>query len=168
MGYTHNKGFAATESGFAVGDYGSEIEVIGNDRSVTLGGTKIAPTNKVNKIAKVALAAADTGGGVLAWQNPESSSIVITRLVVDVTTKSTAACTVDFGTTETNATTSSDTLLDGVDVGTAAGTFDNITDKGTNGKSRQKLASGKWVTGSMASGAAAGLAGYAYIEYFLI
>ena len=118
--------------------------------------------------ARVALAAVDTGGGVLAWQNPEASSIIITRVVIDATTKATGACTIDVGTTATSATTSSDTLLDGLDVGTAATTADNITDKGTNGKSRQKLASGKWVTGSMASGAAAGLVGYAYIEYFVI
>lgn len=123
---------------------------------------------RLRKIVKVALAAADTGGGVLAWVNPESSSIIITRVILDITTKSTGACTLDVGTTATNATTSSDTLLDGVDVGTAAGVFDNIEDKGTNGKSRQKLASGKWITASKDSGAAAGLVGFAYIEYFVI
>ena len=83
-------------------------------------------------------------------------------------TKSTGACTIDVGTTAVSAATSSDNLIDGLDTGTAIGTFDNITDKGTNGKSRQKLASGKWVTASMASGAAAGTVGYAYIEYFII
>lgn len=120
------------------------------------------------KIARVALAALDTGGGVFAWANPEADSILITRTVLDVTTKATGACTIDVGTTATNATTSSDNLIDGLDVGTAAGVFDSITDKGTNGKSRQKLATGKWITGSMASGAAAGLVGYVYIHYNLI
>jgi hypothetical protein len=42
---------------------------------------------------------------------------------------------------------------------------DNLGDAGTNGKTRQKLAAGKWVTGSVASGAAAGLVGFAYIHY---
>lgn len=139
-----------------------------SDNGFTIGNTDITDSNRITKIAKVALAAADTGGGVLAWANPESVSIIITRVVIDVTTKSTGACTLDIGTTETNATTSSDTLLDGVDVGTAAGTFDNIEDQGTNGTSRQKLASGKWVTASKASGAAAGLVGYAYIHYNLL
>lgn len=125
-------------------------------------------TERAVKVARVALGATDTGGGVLAWQNPETSSIIITRIELDVTTKATAACTVDVGTTATNATTSSDNLVDGLDVGTAAGTFNNIDDKGTNGKSHQKLASGKWVTGSRASGAATGLVGYAYIHYFII
>jgi len=116
-------------------------------------------------IAKVALAALDTGGGVLAWQNPEAVSIIIDRIEFDVTTKSTAASTVDVGTTATNATTSSDNLMDGLDVGTAAGVFDNLGDAGTNGKAKQKLAAGKWVTASKASGACAGLVGYAYIHY---
>lgn len=124
--------------------------------------------DRVSVIAKVDLGAADTGGGVLAWQNPESTSIIIDRIMLNVTTKSSAACTLDVGTTATSATTSSDNLLDGVDVGTAAGLFDNITDGGTNGKSRQLLASGKWVTASKASGAAAGLVGYAYISYFKV
>lgn len=124
--------------------------------------------DRLMKVARVALAAADTGGGIFAWANPEAGSIIISRVELDVTTKATGACTVDVGTTATNATTSSDNLLDGLDIGTAAGIFDNITDKGSNGKSRQKLASGKWVTGSMASGAAAGTAGFVYIMYHLI
>lgn len=124
-------------------------------------------TNRGDVIRKVALAALDTGGGVLAWQNPEAGSIIITGFTVDVTTASTGACTVDFGTTATSATTTSDTLIDGVSVAAIA-VLSNIDDKGTNGKSRQKLATGKWITGSMASGAAAGLAGYAYIRYFVV
>lgn len=120
------------------------------------------------KVAKVALGALDTGGGVLAWQNPEGAAIVIQRILLDVTTKATGACTIDVGTTATNATTSSDNLIDGKDIHTAAGVFDNFDDAGDNGKSKQRLASGKWVTGSKASGAAAGTVGFAYIEYVVI
>lgn len=166
--YTHSKGVSTTDNGYAVGAAGSETTVITQTASVVLGGTTIATTNRVQKIAKVALGVADTAGGVLSWANPETGSIIITRVVLDVTTKSTGACTLDVGTTAVSATTTSDTLIDGVDVGTEAGTFDNYEDAGTNGTSRQKLATGKWVTASKASGAAAGLAGYAYIEYFLI
>jgi hypothetical protein len=111
---------------------------------------------------------ADTGGAVLSWQNPEGVAIIITGFVADVTTASDAAATVDFGTTATSATTSSDNLIDGLDVNAAVITADNITNIGTNGKSRQKLAAGKWITGSRASGAVAGLAGYAYIEYEIV
>ena len=133
--------------------------------TIKIGGVA---TNRLVKVARVALAAVDTAGGVFAWQNPESTVILIDRLVLDVTTKTTGACTVDIGTTATSATTSSDTLIDGLDINAATGTFDNITDKGTNGKSRQRLASGKWVTGSVASGASAGLVGYAYVYYVTV
>lgn len=119
------------------------------------------------KIAKIPLAAVDTAGGILGWQNPEAGAIIIDRLVLDVTTAATGACTVAAGTTPTSATTSSNNLMDALDIHTAAGTFDNITDKGTAGKSRQKVATGKWLTVSQASGASAGLVGFAYIHYHL-
>ena len=125
-------------------------------------------TPVAQKCAKVALAAADAAAGVLSWQNPESSAIVITCMVLDVTTAATAACTLDVG-TDGDGTGSSDVLLDGLDVNAAAGVFDNIADKGTNGKERQRLdAKGgttDYVTASKASGATAGLVGNAYIFY---
>jgi len=116
------------------------------------------------KTVKVPLAAGASAGGVLAWQNPETGAIIVTGLVIDLTTKSTGASTADFG-TAANGTTSNDGLIDGLDTGTATGTFDNNTDKGTNGRTRQRLAAGAYVTGSQATGAVAGLAGYAYITY---
>lgn len=144
-------------------DKGNEVLRLNADgEEVLLNGVL-----KVRKIAKVALGAADTAGGVLSWANPEADSIIITRLLINVTTKATAACTLDFGTTATNGTTTSANLIDGIDVNTATGLFDNITDKGTDGKSKQLLAPGKWVTGSKSTGAAAGLVGYAYIEYIV-
>lgn len=130
--------------------------------------TLLASADRIEKIAKVALGVADTAGGVLSWANPEASAIIIDKIVVDVTTVSTGACTMDFGTTAVSATTTSDNLIDALDTNSAIITADNITDKGTNGKSRQKLASGKWVTGSKASGAAAGTVGFAYIHYTVI
>lgn len=119
-------------------------------------------------VSRVALNAVDTAGGVFAWQNPHENNIAIIGCYIHVTTVATAACTIDVGTTATSATTSSDTLLDGLDVNAATGVFDNNTDKGTNGKTRQVLAAGKWVTASKASGASAGLVGYAYIEYIVL
>lgn len=118
------------------------------------------------KVARVALTAttATTGGAVAAWANPEAGAIIITRTVIDITTVSTGAAALDIGTTATNATTSSDTLLDGADVNAAAGVFDNITDKGTNGKSRQRLATGKWVTAT-GSASTVGMVGSLYVYY---
>lgn len=127
--------------------------------TLTIGG--IAQNGYTSKTVKVPLVA---GAGVLSWANPEAVSIIITRIIVDVTTQSSGACTVDFGSTATTSTTSSDNLIDGLSVATA-GVYDNISDIGTNGKSRQKIATGKWVTGTVASGSATGLVGSAYITY---
>lgn len=139
--------------------------------TLTASGTELNHlryADKLTKVVKVALAALDTAGGVLAWQNSEEAAdIIVTRIILDVTTKSTAACTLDVGYTATSAATSADNLLDGLDVGTAAILADNLGNAGTNGKTRQKVANGKWITASKASGAAAGLVGYAYIEYLV-
>lgn len=116
------------------------------------------------KCARVALAAVDSGGGILSWQNPEAGAILVERILLDVTTQSSGACTADFGMTATNGTTSADNLIDDLSLATA-GLYDNFEDQGTNGTSRQKVAAGKWVTGSVASGASSGLVGFAYIFY---
>lgn len=135
--------------------------VCGGTTQVTYGSSKPA----VN-VVKVALASADTAGGVLAWANPTGATIFVTRIIFDVTTKATGACTVDVG-TAADGTTSNDTLMDGLDVGTAAGVFDNVENQGTNGVGVKKVTSSQYVTASKASGAAAGLVGYAYIHYHL-
>lgn len=113
----------------------------------------------------VALGALDTGGGVLSLLNPEGVDLIIPSggLLLDITTKSTAACTLDGG-VGSGATTVYDTLIDGLDANAAAGTFDNIADKGTNG-GPVKWPAGEYLTVSMKTGAAAGLVGNAYIGY---
>lgn len=101
------------------------------------------------------------------WTAPAAA--IILRVLLDVTTVATAACTVDIGYTATTATTSSDTLLDGVDVNAAIALFDSMNaalDSGANAKA-QKAASGKWITADSASGDATGLVATAYIFYIL-
>lgn len=120
-----------------------------------------------NGTYKVALAALDTAGGVLSLANPEGVALIVKRIILDVTTKSTGACTVDAG-IAANGTTSADNLLDGLDVGTAAGVFDNIENQGTNGVGAKKWGTTEYLTISKATGAAAGLVGNAYIEYVRI
>lgn len=110
------------------------------------------------------LATGTGGGGVAAIANPLGVDLIITRLLVHTTTKSTGASTVDAGVAADDET-SSDTLLDGADLGTAAGIFDNIENKGTNGKARQVWGADQYVTISQASGAVAGLVGTAHVEY---
>ncbi len=113
-----------------------------------------------------ALAAVDTGGGLFSWANPEDGDIIVEHVALVVTTKTSAACSADVGTTATSATTASDNLIDGQDINAAVGTFTNLESAGTNGKPAQRLAKGKWVTGSVVSGgASAGLKGTYEIYY---
>lgn len=141
---------------------GATLNVAG---TLQTGGVAL---DRLVKTARVALAAADTGGGLFSWVNPEATAIIVQRVILDVTTNTSGACTADVGTTATDATTLSDNLIDGVSLASAAKVVDNLGDAGSNGKSRQKLAVGKWITGSVASGASAGLVGYAYIQYITI
>jgi hypothetical protein len=129
-----------------------------------VGGTR----NRNIKIAKVALAgvAATTGGALFAWQNPENVSIIVDRLEIDITTKSTGAATADFG-TAANGTTTSDNLIDGYNVNATEKVVNNITDAGTNGKSVQKMTTSQFITGT-GSATTAGLVGFVYIHYYLI
>jgi hypothetical protein len=102
------------------------------------------------------------------WTAPAAS--IILRVLLDVTTVATGAATVDIGYTATTATTSSDTLLDGVDVNGAIALFDSMNaalDSGANAKA-QKAASGKWITADSASGDTTGMVANAYIFYVLV
>lgn len=164
MGYNFFDGYKAKSFDITEHFYLNGTEVTSTATELNL----IDNADCLVKVAKVALAAVDTGGGIFAWQNDEGASIIVQRVLLDVTTAATAACTVDIGTTAVSATTSSDNLIDGLDVNAATGVFDNLTSAGSSGKSQQKLASGKWVTGSKSTGVSAGLVGFAYIEYIVI
>lgn len=119
-------------------------------------------------VEKIPLVASDSAGGVFAWQNHHSESVIVTRVVIDLTTKSSGAGTLDVGMTATSAATSADNLIDGLDVNAATGVFDNVENQGTNGTGAQKVASGKWITASKATGNMAGIVGSAYLHYHLL
>lgn len=159
----------ATALGLLADDQVALSALADTEISTDQTGVAMVEANRLVKVVKVDLAAVDTGGGVFSWVNPESVSILVTRVTLDVTTQSTSACTVDIGTTAANGTTPSDNLIDGRSVATV-GVYDNMlaATQGTNGKTAQKLDSGDWVTGSKATGASAGLAGHAYIYYILV
>ncbi len=103
------------------------------------------------------LTASDAAGGVFSVENDMGTSLVILRVVLQVTTGASGACTIDVG-TASDGTTSANTLITGVNVADA-GVFDNIADKGASGSSRLKLGPGAFVTASMASGNTAGIVG---------
>ena len=121
------------------------------------------------KIARVALAGGNANAFAFAWANPETSKIIVTRLVVDVTTKGAVAdALLDCG-PAASATTASDLLIDGLDIASAVICADNITNKGQNGLSLCKLdavgGTTAYITGQILVQNAAALAGYAYIFY---
>lgn len=136
-----------------------KLTVGSGDMSFSMSGATVP------RAVKIALANVDTAAGLFAFLNPEIGPIVVTRVVVDATTKATGVCTVSIGSTAVSAVTLSANLLTALDVGTAAITADNLGTPGASGKQIQKVAAGAWVTGSTASGASAGLIANVYIEY---
>lgn len=95
---------------------------------------------------------------------------IIVRAILNITTVATAACTIDVGYTAVTATTSSDTLLDGIDANAAIGVFDSMNaalDAGANAKA-QAAAAEKWVTIDEKTGDSTGLVAVLYVQYFLV
>ncbi len=134
-----------------------------------LGANGGVAFDRLPKCAVKALTGAGLHAAVQAWQNPEAVSIIITKVIVDVTTVATGAAKVDVGTTAVSATTASDNLIDGIDVNAAAGLLGQADGDGTtNSKLQQKLATGKWVTFKEISGDVTGLVANAYIFYVLV
>jgi len=146
-----------------------DVNVVGTDGSLYNKGVALGNAADVNRgsMKKVtgSMARSDVAGGVFAWANPETGYILVRHVVINLTTKATGACTLDVGTTAVSAATSSDNLIDGKDINAAAGIFTNDESAGTNGKAFKRLATGKWVTASVASGASAGLVGTYEIYY---
>lgn len=114
------------------------------------------------KVALTAVAGT-TAGGALSLANPEGADLIVTDLILDITTEATGAATVDAG-IAANGTTSSDTLLDGADVGTAAAVLNNVDHAGTNGNKCAKWGANQYLT-ITASATLAGLVGNAYIKW---
>lgn len=137
--------------------------------TLTFNGSGVftAGATRMKKIAKVALAAVDTAGGLFAWANPEGAAIIVTHVMLDVTTFTSGACTVDVG-VAADGTTLNDTIIDGASLATAAGVRDSQKDAGTNGAGPTRVSSTQFVTGSVASGASAALVGSAFIEYLVV
>jgi len=113
---------------------------------------------------------ASTAGAIGNWQAPTGSDVIIVQFEYDVTTAATTAgCVIDIGLTETSAVTLSDTLIDGVvATGTITGVKNSQKHAGTNGLGAQRLAAGKWITGSATDGQADSLVGNIYVHYIVV
>jgi hypothetical protein len=132
--------------------------------------TDAKPSFKLQQYSKsaksVALVASDAVGGLFAWQNPFANSIFVTRVILHVTTEASGSCTADVGRTSAAAATNN-ALIDGANVGAAAIDTDNVAETGDSiGIALDaKGGTNDYITGSKASGASAGIVGYAIIEY---
>lgn len=115
-------------------------------------------------LASYPVAAVAAAAGALSVLNPEGVDLIIDNVTLDVTTKATAACTLAIGTAATSV--SANNLMDAVDVGTAAGLFDLVTNHGTAGKTKQLWLAGNFLTVSQGTGAIAGLVATLNVHYY--
>lgn len=107
----------------------------------------------------------DTAGGVANISNPTGTRGFVDKVVVDVTTAaSDSSCTLDMG-IAADASTSDDTLIDGLDVNSGTGVSDNVDDQGTNGNATVIWDSGDYFTASVDAGSASGLEGNIYVRF---
>ena len=123
------------------------------------------------RVKKVALAGGAADAFAFTWQNPEDKKIIIDRVMVDeIVAGGTATAVLDVGVVA-NATSTAGNLIDGMDANAVA-VYDNIDNKGTNGKAKQKAdekgGANGWVTGKILTAAAANLAGNVYIFYLIL
>lgn len=110
----------------------------------------------------VALVAATvtTGGAVASVANPLGVDLIITRAIVRTTAPSTGAATVDIG-VATGAATSSDTLIDGLSLASAAVL---ASTPGTNGAVPRLWAAADFVTATASATLAGMTGGVLYLE----
>ena len=109
-------------------------------------------------------------GGVAAWMNPTGVPIVVAGFMTVVTAASGASADLDVG-VAANATTLSNTLYDGLDVGSgttpaAPSSRDTVDDEGSQGRRSRYMLASEWVTASVALGDATGLTGVLILVYF--
>jgi hypothetical protein len=123
------------------------------------------------KVAKITVTGGLANVISFAWQNPESSKILILKAVLRVEEPSaTATAAVNIG-VAANGTTGSDTIIDGCLV-TTAGLFDNVTNAGTNGLPQvvvdERGGTDDYVTCQIVTANAAALSGKVYLLYTVI
>lgn len=142
--------------------------------AVALTGTLTATTidsPSLLKRASGSLTAGNANAWAFSWVNPESSKIIVSRVVIYLTTAGgTGSSVLNVGPGAT-ATTADDTLIDGLDLNTT-GVFDNVENQGTNGKSTCVLdesgGTTTYINGQILVANAASLVGKYYIYYMTV
>lgn len=121
------------------------------------------------KMVRIALTPGNANAFAFAWQNPESTKIIVHKVVIYRTAAGgTGSSVLDVGPADA-ATGTADTIIDGLDLN-ATGLADSIADGGTNGLERSVLLTENGgnldhITGKILAQNAASLAGYVYIYY---
>lgn len=108
---------------------------------------------------------AGDGAGVLqpGTPNPEGVDVYITRALLQITTPSGAASTLDIG-VDADANTLDDRLFDGQS-GASATVLDNLINGGSNGLQGLLWGKDEFVTIAEASGDVTGIVGTLYLQY---
>lgn len=122
------------------------------------------------KVVKGDLADGNTGTYAFTWQNPESTAILVQRVIIDVTTQATAAAEVDIDVVA-SATDTGTGIFDTLLVNSAVVTDHLlVTTAGAGGVHRMDEPGGTnaWITGKIKTASAADLVGKYYIQYVVV
>lgn len=107
-----------------------------------------------------------TASALATWQNTSPDELLIGHTYVRITTAQTNTITLSVGVGSSALSLDTDKLLiDSFAAAATSGLFDNITEKGTLGKSRLPLPANSWVNCiCAASGSATSLIGTLYFD----
>jgi len=101
-----------------------------------------------------AISRSSTAGGLFNILNPTGATIIIERVILDITAGTSGAGTIDVGVAAT--LTSNDALIDGV-ASSTTGVKNSGKNAGTNGTHVAKCTSAQYITGTLATGASGSL-----------
>ena len=154
------KSSAADDSTLEVSSSTGKMQIKDAGTSKAAGVTRDKMAKGAGFWLRGALTASDTVAEIFQLTNSYGSDLIVTRAMIQVTTVSSGACTVDVG-TGSGASTSYDNLLDGIDT-TSTGVSDNLKSMhaGDSGRSVIVWKSTEYINASKASGATSGLVGY--------
>lgn len=125
-----------------------------------IAGNRETPTHLV-RVGTVT-GAAGSSGVFASFPNPFGQSVLVLSTVLEITTQSTGASTLDIG-VAADGTTSNDTQIDGLS-GAAAGVFNSNKNKGTNGGAAQRWGAAQFLNVAEASGNVDALVATLYAE----
>lgn len=123
---------------------GKSVLRLGGSEQPTAGGSTVAYHG--SSYLKLTLGTTPATAGVASILNPYGEDVVVGRTFINITTADNAGTNhLTMGVGGASSTTYTNNLIDHITTN-ATGVFDNITDKGTNGKSRQLWASATYLT----------------------